>query len=96
MEITSIAPLLIVGVLLVTSFYIVRRLLKRRRQPGPPRADFKAIFVLGAVWFPVGLIFTITMRNYEIPNIISLPLLIIGGIYLVVGWMKRSKWENYN
>ena len=66
---------------------------KKRKEGKTAEPDYRALFIMGAVFFPVGLVALIIYFLADIPFVIALPLLALGLAYLVAGLVNRDKWK---
>jgi len=55
--------------------------------------NYRAFFVMGIAWVPVGIVSTIVFFVLDIPFIIGMPLLAMGAVYLAIGLANRDKWK---
>jgi len=83
---------LITMVLAVVAVVVVlrRRREGRGKRQGP---DYRGFFIMGIVWFPLGLLWTIVFVGLALPPIITLPFTAIGLAYLIHGLTNRDKWD---
>ena len=74
--------LIIVGIIIA---FIVWKKKKERKYEEP---DYRAFFIMGICFIPLGLIFTITVDN---PGFIGITG--FGLIYMAIGLANRDKWK---
>ena len=66
---------------------------RRRRDGKPSEPNYRAFFMMGTMWFPVGLASMIIFLFLDVSFVVGLPLLVMGVIYLSIGLAKRDKWN---
>ena len=66
---------------------------KRRREGKPAEPNYRAFFMMGTVWFPVGLASMIIFFLLDVSFVVGLPLFAMGIIYLSIGLANRDKWH---
>ena len=62
---------------------------KNRNNYGPGETNYKAFFILGIVFLPVGVTLSISTKN---PGLLGISGL--GVAYLAIGLANRDKWKN--
>lgn len=80
----------IVGILfglVVVGLLVVAFILKRKKEPKPQEADYRAFFIMGISFLPMGIIFSTTIN----PGFMGFTAL--GIIYMAIGLQHRDKWE---
>jgi len=83
----AIAATLVVGILV--GFVAWRR----RKEGKLAEPDYRAFFVMGIVWVPVGIVFMFILSLSDIPFVTGVPLWIMGLVYLTIGLANRDKWK---
>lgn len=68
--------LIVTGILVLLILFLVLR----TREPQKRETDYRVFFILGIVWFPLG----IAMDNSV--------FFILGLVYMVIGLANRDKW----
>ena len=62
--------------------------MKKKKEGKYVEPDYRAFFILGICFLPIGIIFMITVRN---PGFIGMSGL--GIVYLIIGLSHRDKWK---
>ena len=80
-----LVTLVLLGVLMVV-------VVPKREQPR--RLDYRNYFVMGVVWMPTGLVFSLLpwLLHGEDFSFIGLFFLMIGLAYTIIGLVNRDKW----
>lgn len=79
---------IILGVITLVVGLLVLYMLQKKKSEGNYREpDYRAFFIMGICFLPMGLIFTSTIS----PAFIS--FLAIGVIYMAIGLANRDKWK---
>jgi hypothetical protein len=88
------AMLIVVG--LIAMALGIGLVLTRRGRPRPQRSgeDYRALFVMGITYLPVGAIMTIVLVVAEGPWVIWLAMTALGLIFLTSGWTHREEWRH--
>ena len=71
-------------------FFLVRKKMKEGQCKEP---NYRTYFIMGVIWFPLGLASMIVYRIFDISFVPSLPLFSMGLIFLYMGWTNRDKWK---
>ena len=90
---TAIVPVSLVTMVLAVVAVVIavrRRQKGRGKRQGP---DYNGFFIMGIVWFPLGLLWTIAFVALNLPPIIPMPFAAIGLVYLILGLTNRDKWN---
>lgn len=72
------------ALLLVTIVLSIIAMIKYQRNGG--MTDYRALYLMGAIWMPLGIVFWTTQQNPA--------FFVMGGIFLFVGAMNKDKWNN--
>jgi amino acid transporter len=83
--------LLIIGILVTLILLLVLRI--RKRAGKTEETNYKAFFIMGIAFLPIGVAMMLMYFLVEIPFEIGLPLIALGLIYLGIGWANRDKWK---
>jgi len=83
------AILIVVGILVLVAFVAWRR----RKEGTLAEPNYRAFFVMGIVFIPVGIAFMFIFLLSDIPFVIGMPLLAMGLVYLAIGLANRDKWK---
>lgn len=79
---TAIAIILVlVGVILI---YVVR---KRKKEGVYQEPDYRVFFILGFMWFPLGVVFLVRGSPF------GYVYFVIGLVYITIGLAHRDKWK---
>ena len=90
----TLAVSIAIAFILVLSGVAALVLIWRRRRDGKPsEPNYRALFMMGTVWFPVGLASMIIFLFLDVSFVVGLPLLAMGVIYLSIGLANRDKWN---
>jgi len=85
---------IVIGVLAAIAGAVVVLVVRRRSQAGQTaQTNFRVFFVTGLVMLALGIINAALYFAMQIPFYIGLPMVIIGGVYAVIGWAHRSTWR---
>jgi cytochrome c oxidase assembly factor CtaG len=83
----------ITAVLVALGVLMVLVLWKRKKEGKAAEPDYRALFVMGIVFLPVGLVSMIMYFLSDIPFVIAVPFLSLGLTYLIAGLANRDKWK---
>jgi LPXTG-motif cell wall-anchored protein len=83
---TIVFILLAIGILVsIISVFFVRR---KRKLDGFEETNYKAFFILGITFLPLGIVLSITTDN---PGFIGMSGL--GAVYMIIGLSNKEKWK---
>ena len=82
----------VLGLLIALGILLALVVWKRRKAGIVEEPNYRAFFIMGVVFFPVGLVWTIISFLTDISLFIGMPLLSLGVIYLSIGLANRDKW----
>jgi hypothetical protein len=88
----AVIALIILAIAVVTGI-IAKLMARNKKKEGIPQADYHTFFILGIIWVPFSIILMIISFIFQIPFWIAAPILIIGVIYLIIGWGNSGKWK---
>ena len=77
----SVDLFLVVGLIIVGLAIVFYSKLKN----GRVKPNYRLFFIFGTTWVPLGTVFYITTGN--------LGFLIMGAIFLIIGLIKKARWE---
>jgi uncharacterized membrane protein YfcA len=83
----------IAAILVVVGILVAFVAWRRRKEGKLAEPDYRAYFVMGIVFVPVGIIFMFIFLLSNIPFVIGMPLLAMGLVYLAIGLANRDKWR---
>ena len=83
----------IVVVLVVTGILLVYLLWKRQKGGQQIETDYRAFFLMGVIFLPVGIAMMIIYFLADLPFVIALPFVVLGLVYLVISLKNRDKWK---
>ena len=96
MQVDYILVSLVIGIIIVAVAVIVGLLIISRRRAGTyVEPDYRAIYRLGLILTPTGVVITILYILFlGIQSIaIGSPLVVLGIIYLIIGLQNKAKWK---
>lgn len=68
--------------------------LKKRSVTSPRRPNHRAFFLMGVVMLAVGTAELLIFLRSDVSFVVSLPLIVIGTVFSVIGLANRDKWTN--
>ena len=91
-------PWVIVGIIVgLVLFGALGVLVVRRRKKGskPQETNYRALFILGIAFIPVGIIYEIVffVSGTKVFLVLGLAFVAMGLSYLAIGLANRDKWE---
>ena len=90
-------PLVIVGIIvgLILVGILVAMTLKRKREVNSGETNYRALFILGITFFPLGIIYEIVffVSGTKVFLILGLSFIAMGLSYLAIGLANRDKWK---
>ena len=93
MTATLAISIAIASILVLVGVVALVLIWKRRREGKPSEPNYRAFFMMGTVWFPVGLASMVIFFLLDVTFVVGLPLFAMGIIYLAIGWANRDKWH---
>ncbi len=90
---TLAVSIAIAAILMLVGLITLVTIWKRRKKGEPSEPNYRAFFVMGIVWFPVGLTSMIIYFLLDISFVVGMPLFAMGIIYMTIGWVNRHKWK---
>lgn len=63
--------------------------IKRRREGAPQETDYRAFYIMGISFLPLGIVLMVTTEN---PGMLGLTAL--GVVYMAIGLSNRDKWKD--
>ena len=78
----------IFALLILVTFGVVVAFItwKQKKEKEFKKPNYKAFFILGFIWFPLGIIFVTQM------GLLGYSFIGIGFVYLIIGLANRDKW----
>ena len=89
----SLISVIIIILIVVLGLLMIAMVWKKKGEENAIVPDYRTLFKMGIIWFPLGLV---TMALYfllDIPFYIAVPLFAVGIIYLVISLAHRDKWD---
>ena len=87
-------------IILIAAVGIVTALLvwKRKKEVKLEEPNYRAFFVMGIIWFPIGIVSMFIVLILDIPPfpigfVAGMPLFAMGLIYFIIGLTNRDKWK---
>jgi uncharacterized membrane protein HdeD (DUF308 family) len=90
---TLAVSIAIAAILVLVGLITLMTIWKRRKKGEPSEPNYRAFFVMGIVWFPVGLTSMIIYFLLDISFVVGIPLFAMGIIYMTIGLVNRDKWK---
>jgi len=90
---TLAVSIAIASILVLVGVVALVLIWKRRREGKPSEPSYRAFFMMGTVWFLVGLTSMIIFLLLDVSFVVGLPLFAMGAIYLSIGLANRDKWH---
>ena len=87
----STIAILMIAILLITIFVLVITVIlmkKKRINEGKKEVDYRAFFIMGISFLPLGLILTFAVGNPGFIGFIGL-----GVCYIAIGLANKDKWK---
>ena len=78
---------------IIVSIALMLVVWKRKKTTEIQKTNYRAFFIMGISFLPLGLIFMIASFLSDIDITIGLPLFILGVGYTSIGWANRNKWK---
>jgi Gpi18-like mannosyltransferase len=85
--------ILLVAIMVVIGIVLTVVAWKKRKERGYKEVDFRAFFIMGIAFLPVGVVFMIVFSQTDISFLPGLPMFLLGLIYLIIGLANRDKWK---
>ncbi|KUO39137.1 MAG: hypothetical protein AVW05_04670 [Hadesarchaea archaeon DG-33] len=80
--------IILLGIGMITIILGVLVAWKKRKEGKSKETDYRAFFIMGISFLPLGIVMTITIGN---PGMLGLTAL--GIIYMIMGLANRDKWK---
>jgi len=80
------------ALVIVTGIVMLLQARKRIREGNPVKTNYRTLYNFGKYIVPFGILITIVFFLFQIPFYAGLPLIVLGLLYLAVGWANRGKW----
>ena len=81
------------AILIALGVFVALIAWKKKKEGEFIEPNYRAFFVMGIAWVPVGIVSMIVFFALDMPFIIGMPLLAMGIIYLTIGLANRDKWK---
>jgi uncharacterized membrane protein len=89
----SVILIVIVAVLVITGILLVFLLWKRGKDEKQMETDYRAFFIMGVTFLPVGIAMMVIYYLADLPFVIALPFVLLGLVYLVISLKNKDKWK---
>ena len=89
---TSLVLLTLVGIITV-GILLALVVWKRRKTEEIQEPNYRAFFIMGISFLPIGITFMIISFVSDISFVIGVPLFALGATYLSIGLANRDKWD---
>jgi len=93
MEISQIVTIIILAVLIVVGLIVAILTLKRGKEDKSAEPNYRAFFIMGVTFIPIGIIWIIVSLSLDISFVAGIPFLGLGVTYLIIGLANRDKWR---
>ena len=77
----TVAILVVIGLILTMVF------LKKKKEGKLGEPNYKAFYMMGIIWIPIGVVFMITIYP------LGIAFLGLGCAYVAIGLANKDKWE---
>ena len=86
-------PIVIAGVLILIGMILVLLVWKKRKEGVFREPDYRAFFIMGIIFLPLGIVFLVIYTTRDLPFAVSIPFIAMGIIYMTIGIVKRDSWR---
>ena len=83
----------VLAVVLGLVILVTVMLWQKNKEGKPKQPDYRVFFIMGAVMLPLGIGEMLLFLQRDRPLAISLPLVVIGLVFLAIGLANRGKWQ---
>lgn len=90
---TTIFILILLIIIGISSAFIALKIIKEGKYR---EQNYYALFIIGMIWLPTGLIYmiaTMTLSD-KIPLLLGIPFFSMGLVFLIISSAYRDKWIN--
>jgi amino acid transporter len=94
MDAAQLFVTLFLVVMIIAGIGSVFYMRKRRRAGVGEGPDYRAFYVLGLTFTPLGVIWVVIALTTEMSWVVGAPFLVLGLLYLAVGLKNRDRWQN--
>ncbi|MFC1932605.1 hypothetical protein ACFLXU_03110 [Chloroflexota bacterium] len=81
------------ALVIATGIVLLLQARKRMREGNPVKTNYRTLYNFGKYIVPFGILITIVFFALQIPFYAGLPILVLGVLYLIVGYTNREKWH---
>lgn len=91
----ELIPAVAIGLGIIATVIGIGLIVARRGRSRPQRSgeDYRALFVMGITYLPVGAVMTLVFRVADLPWVIWLGMTALGLIFLATGRAHREEWR---
>ena len=93
MKIYQIITIIILAVLMVVGAIVALIALERRKEGKSAEPNYRAFFIMGVTFIPIGIIWIIVSLGLDISFVVGIPFLGLGVTYLIIALANRDKWR---
>ena len=88
-----VSIIVVAALVVVLGLMVTYSLWKKSKGGRISPSNYRAFFLMGLVWLPIGVILVILSWVIDMPIIYGIPLFALGLIFLIIGLWNRNKWK---